>query len=223
MAVLGQFKRGKSTLLNALLGVPLLPTGITPVTAIPTYVHPAKARCCASNSTAAAPRFNRLTQSEFATVLQRYVAEAANAGNRAGRSVEVAVPSRAFSDQIILVDTPGVGSTFIHNSRTAEAALSDCDVGVFVLSPDPPITEVELEYLNVIRRFIPKLYFALNKIDLLSPAERDVAVSFLANVLSDKLGDGNEPCIFPLSAKAALSAKQDGRPAGARGERLDSA
>src|SRR5208283_5796997 len=39
VAVLGQYKRGKSTLLNALLGVPLLPTGITPVTAIPTYVR----------------------------------------------------------------------------------------------------------------------------------------------------------------------------------------
>jgi hypothetical protein len=38
VAVLGQFKRGKSTLLNALLGVPLLPTGVTPVTAIPTVI-----------------------------------------------------------------------------------------------------------------------------------------------------------------------------------------
>jgi ribosome biogenesis GTPase A len=38
VAVLGQFKRGKSTLLNALLGVPLLPTGVTPVTAIPTFI-----------------------------------------------------------------------------------------------------------------------------------------------------------------------------------------
>jgi len=32
VAVLGQFKRGKSTLLNALLGAPVLPTGVTPVT-----------------------------------------------------------------------------------------------------------------------------------------------------------------------------------------------
>jgi GTPase SAR1 family protein len=36
LAVLGQFKRGKSTLLNALLGKPFLPTGVVPVTAIPT-------------------------------------------------------------------------------------------------------------------------------------------------------------------------------------------
>src|SRR5271166_3302048 len=39
VAVLGQFKRGKSTLLNALLGAPLLPSGVLPVTAIPTFVR----------------------------------------------------------------------------------------------------------------------------------------------------------------------------------------
>ena len=38
LAVLGQFKRGKSTLLNALLGEPLLPTGIVPLTSIPTFL-----------------------------------------------------------------------------------------------------------------------------------------------------------------------------------------
>ena len=39
VAVLGQFKRGKSTLLNALLGAPLLPAGLIPVTAIPTFLR----------------------------------------------------------------------------------------------------------------------------------------------------------------------------------------
>ena len=38
VAVLGQFKRGKSTLLNALLGARILPTGVTPVTALPTFI-----------------------------------------------------------------------------------------------------------------------------------------------------------------------------------------
>jgi hypothetical protein len=39
LAVLGQFKRGKSTLLNALLGEPLLPTSVVPLTAIPTFLR----------------------------------------------------------------------------------------------------------------------------------------------------------------------------------------
>ena len=54
------------------------------------------------------------------------------------------------------------------------------------------------------------MYFALNKVDILSPDERDVALTFLANVLEDKLGPGRAPRIFPVSAKTALSAKREG-------------
>jgi hypothetical protein len=39
IAVLGQFKRGKSTLLNAILGEPVLPTGVVPLTAVPTFIR----------------------------------------------------------------------------------------------------------------------------------------------------------------------------------------
>ena len=39
LAVLGQFKRGKSTLLNALLGEVVLPTAVIPLTAIPTFMQ----------------------------------------------------------------------------------------------------------------------------------------------------------------------------------------
>ena len=211
VAMLGQFKRGKSTLLNALLGVPLLPTGIIPVTAIPTYVHAAGAPLLRIEFEGSRLPLESHDPSEFSKVLARYVAEAANMNNREQvRSVEIAVASATFSDRVVLVDTPGVGSTFLHNSRTAEAVLSDCDVGIFVLSPDPPITEVELGYLDHVQRLIPKVYFALNKVDLLSPEERDVALSFLANVLEDKLGPGRRPRIFPVSARMGLSAKQEG-------------
>ncbi len=209
--MLGQFKRGKSTLLNALLGVPLLPTGITPVTSIPTYVRAARDSLLRIEFDSSRPPLVSRDPSEFSTVLARYVAEAANVNNREQvRCVEIALDAATFSDRVVLVDTPGVGSTFLHNSRTAEAVLNDCDVGIFVLSPDPPITEVELGYLDNVRRLIPKVFFAFNKVDLLSPEERDVALSFLANVLEDKLGPAGLPKIFPVSARVGLSAKREG-------------
>ncbi len=211
VAMLGQFKRGKSTLLNALLGVPLLPTGITPVTAIPTYVRVESEPSLRIEFEGSRKPLESLNASEFPAIIARYVSESTNANNREQvRGVEIALNSATFSDRVVLVDTPGVGSTFLHNSRAAEAVLSDCDVGIFVLSPDPPITEVELGYLDDVRRVVPKLYFALNKVDLLSPDDRDVALSFLANVLEDKLGPGESPRIFPVSAKAALLAKREG-------------
>jgi hypothetical protein len=145
VAVLGQFKRGKSTLLNALLGVPLLPTGITPVTAIPTFVREASSPSLRVEFEGAGEPFYSRNESDFPSILARYVSEAENPDNRAKvRRVELAVNTARLGDSVILVDTPGVGSTFVHNTRTAEAVLTDCDVGVFVVSADPPITEVRV-------------------------------------------------------------------------------
>jgi len=39
VAVIGQFKRGKSTLLNALVGDAVLPTGVVPITTVPTILR----------------------------------------------------------------------------------------------------------------------------------------------------------------------------------------
>ena len=75
VAMLGQFKRGKSTLLNALLGVPLLPTGITPVTAIPTYVHVASAPSLRIEFEGSRKPLESLDAVEFPAILTQYVAE----------------------------------------------------------------------------------------------------------------------------------------------------
>ena len=39
LAVLGQVKRGKSTLINALLGEDVLPSSVVPLTVIPTFIR----------------------------------------------------------------------------------------------------------------------------------------------------------------------------------------
>ena len=186
-AVLGQFKRGKSTLLNALLGTLLLPTGITPVTAIPTFVKSGNKAYLRIEFNGAKEPLESCIESDFSGILARYVSETENPGSRDEvRHVEITVNSAAFSNNVILVDTPGVGSTFRHNTLAAEAVLNDCDVGIFVVSADPPITEVELDYLDKVKGIIPKIFFVLNKVDLLNNEERYVAKAFLAKVLGDK-------------------------------------
>jgi ribosome biogenesis GTPase A len=211
VAVLGQFKRGKSTLLNALLGTPLLPTGITPVTAIPTFIRSARIPNIRVEFESAREPFEYGDESNFPSILARYVSEAENPDNRAkAQRVEIAVNSARLSGSIILVDTPGVGSTFVHNTRTAEAVLTDCDVGVFVVSADPPITAVELGYLDSVRKLIPKIFFVLNKVDLLDDEEQRIAKAFLARVLAEKLASQTPERIFAVSAKEGLLAKQRG-------------
>jgi len=166
VAVLGQFKRGKSSLLNAILGLPLLPTGVTPVTAIPTFVRGADAARLRITYEGPGEPLISSNVPQFPSILARHVSEEQNPNNEANVGlVEIDLPTDAALRHIVFIDTPGVGSTLIHNTRAAEAVLSKCDVGVFVVSADPPITAAEAEYLNQIRRYLPKPVFVLNKVD----------------------------------------------------------
>ena len=121
VAALGQFKRGKSTLLNALLGAPILPMGVTPVTAIPTFIRAGESlsvrielkdeqRTVIAGASQEAPR-----------LLEEFTSETQNPRNhRKVASVVIDVPSDFLAEGIILVDTPGVGSVFQHNTAAAE-------------------------------------------------------------------------------------------------------
>ena len=210
VAVLGQFKRGKSTLLNALLGAPLLPSGIIPVTAIPTFVRAgaeAKTRVTFADGKAAS-EFSG--EPEIQRALERHISEAQNPHNRLQvEKVEIEFPSEFLSRGVLAIDTPGVGSTFLHNTETAGAVLGECDAALFVLSADPPITEVEVKYLRDVQKLIPKIFFILNKVDLLDPGERTLAEKFLADVLTGQAGISPTVQIFCVSARRGLRAKQE--------------
>lgn len=210
VAVLGQFKRGKSTLVNALLGTAVLPTGITPITAIPTFIRAAAQTSARVSFAGGKEPFVCSAPEEIPRVLQRYVSEAENPRNRLNvERVEIGVHSELLNQGIMLIDTPGIGSTFLHNTKTAEAALGECDAAIFVVSADPPITEAEINYLGKVRGLLPKILFALNKIDLLEARERDVSLRFLADVLAQQ-PNALPDRIFCISARQALKAKQEG-------------
>jgi GTPase SAR1 family protein len=207
LTVLGQFKRGKSTLLNALLGESFLPTGVLPLTAIPTTLRYGPER-----QVLITLRNGRLevydgSREDLQRALQRYVTEQENPANRLGVThVEVDHPAALLSKGVEIIDTPGIGSTALHNTRMAREALPACDGALFVLSPDPPITEVEVEFLKAVHDAAARVIFVLTKADLLGPSERQELVTYLKKVLRDDAGFTGEERIFLVSARLALEA-----------------
>jgi GTP-binding protein EngB required for normal cell division len=211
LAVLGQFKRGKSTLLNALLGIEVLPVGLLPVTAIPTFLH--AGATLALRVTYIAGQIEEFEVDRPASLRERLtmlVTEERNPDNilRVAR-VDVRIPSQLLERGVVLIDTPGVGSTFRHNTAAADAVLPECDAALFVLSPDPPITQVEIEFLARIRQTAAQIIVVLNKVDTLEMEERDIAAAFLRRVLNEMTLEAATP-IFCISARRALRALETG-------------
>jgi GTPase SAR1 family protein len=211
LAVLGQFKRGKSTFINAILGAPVLPTAVVPLTAVAIFIAwgPEPVARILFKGDRTPEEFRSDEAQPLREFLSQFVAEEQNPQNRLGvRRVELFYPAPILENSTVLIDTPGVGSTFQHNTEAAIQVLPECDAALFVVSVDPPITEIELAYLERLKAKAMRLFFVLNKMDYLEPHEQQVAIGFLRKVLSERsLLDHTSP-IFGVSARNGLAAKQ---------------
>lgn len=211
LAVLGQFKRGKSTLLNALIGEPLLPASVVPLTAVPTFIfHDSMLKIRIIHPKGIDPEIFTATQSdELTKVLFRFVTESGNPNNKLNvASAELYYPADLLRHGVVLIDTPGIGSTFRHNTEVTLNFLSQCDAAFFVMSADPPLTEVEVEFLKEVSRKVSHIFFILNKVDYLNSAERQSVLSFLKKVLKEQVGIEDPEPIFSISARLGLEARQ---------------
>jgi GTP-binding protein EngB required for normal cell division len=200
VACVGQFKRGKSSLINALVGQPIVPTGIVPVTAVPTVIRygerlAARVRRIADGWSAIDP----------GTVVE-FVSEGRNPRNaRQVEIVEVFVPSDLLRDGLCLVDTPGLGSVFAWNATATRAFVPNIDAAVLVLGADPPVSREELELAADVARHTRELIVVLNKADRFNDAERAEAIGFTERVLTERLGVAVQP-MLAVSALRALAA-----------------
>lgn len=216
LAVLGQFKRGKSSLLNALLGHDLLPTSVVPLTAIPTFVQygPDLRICVRYRNGKPADEFVGKPVEEAVKILESFVTEEGNPKNRLGvMQVDILHPAPILQHGVVLIDTPGVGSTFTHNTHATLNFLPQCDAALFVVSADPPLTEVEAEFLKAVKSKVARLVFIFNKIDYLSETEREAALGFFKKVLTEKMEAADDYPIFCVSTRRGLDARllQDSR------------
>ena len=204
LVVLGQFKRGKSTFINALLGENILPTAIVPLTSVVTilrYGPKLKVEVEYMN--------DRVEQIDL-TGLPAFITERENPQNKKGvKEVTVFYPSQYLKGGVRIIDTPGAGSIYSHNTEAAYAYLPYVDAGIFVVSVDPPLSKSEHQFLKDVREFVDKVFFVLNKVDQVSDSDLKESLEFTVRVIEEEVGQGKVR-IYPLSARWALEGKKAG-------------
>ncbi len=195
VAVIGEFKRGKTTLINALLEAQLLPTGVLPVTAVPALV-----------------RFGRWPTATLRVLngadvvidigdLEGYLTEQGNPQNHKGvREAIIEYPAPLLASGLILVDTPGTGSVHRHNTRAAIDFLPRVDVALLVLSVDAPLADLEVRLLADVARAAARVAICLNKVDRLTPSEIQEALDFVRQRV-EALRGSSDITVFPISAR----------------------
>jgi small GTP-binding protein len=196
--VVGEAKRGKSTLVNALLGREVLPTGVTPLTAVPTTVTHGTGEAMEVAFTHGRTAHCPLSAlGEFGT-------ERGNPGNSRGvAAITVRLDSPILGRGVEIVDTPGTGSVHAHNTAAADGVLPTMDAAIFVLTADPPVSAAERDLLERVHGLSVTTFVVLNKADYADAAGLAEAVEFTERVAGQAVAAPVR--VYPVSARAALS------------------
>jgi small GTP-binding protein len=205
LLVVGRFSRGKSTLMNALLGGDHLPTGIVPLTSVITTVrYGSRKQVVLTFNDRSLRREVPLSQ------LAEYVTQQSNPGNVKNVAyAEIELPVEILRRGFFFVDSPGLGSSITENTQTTERFLPQADAFVLVTSYESPLSEEEDRILHRIRLTNKRLFIVVNKQDTVSAEEQKQALAFIAERM-DRFSFSEKPYIFSLSARQGLYAKQSG-------------
>jgi hypothetical protein len=138
------------------------------------------------------------------------VTEQGNSGNHRRVTIaQVQLPIELLRRGFHFIDTPGLGSPIVENTRTTERFLPEADAFVLVTSYEGPLSDEEVRFLRGASTAGQPAFVVVNKQDIVNPTEREDALRYLREQLGGLL-DGRGLGIFSLSAREGLVAKQKG-------------
>jgi GTPase SAR1 family protein len=208
IAVVGEFKRGKSTFINALLGDNVLPADVLPTTAVVNRIVYGRHPACILRLNDGSSR--TIAVAELRNYVTKLTPDSATAAESLTEAI-VAMPTMFGQNNIQIVDTPGLGDEASMTARTM-AVLPSADAAILILSARSPFSDSEMQLLRTLLNLVPadRVFIVVNQIDLLAKgADIDRVLAHVDDRAQAIAGDGNEARmhVVALSAQQALEAK----------------
>ena len=215
LTFLGAFKAGKSTLLNAIVGSPLLPSRTNRATGVIT-------RIAYGPTLAAWIVRNDRREPIFFDDLARYILLDLSGPTATARpdiqEVQLTVPLPLLQERCRLVDTPGLMDNPDLTAVTL-AELGRTDLAVLVLSADKLVSQAEREAaLRAHALLNGNLVFVVNRLDLVDEDDRQEVLEWAHSAFAG-LGNGlvGQPRVFATQAKGTLDQRKKNRPVASTG------
>ncbi len=201
IAVIGKAKRGKSTLINALLG--RTDDLVAPIDKLPTSSAVSRFAYGEHDKATVVFRDGAKKSIPF-KLIRNYVTEELNPGNKEEVNVvEIEGPFPGLAEGLVLVDTPGSGSIHEHHDQLLHKFIPEADAVIYLVTARMPLDQDELELLRYVKAAdIRKVFFVINRVDDCTESDLKDAIDHNVTLLK-AVGDSTER-IYPISAKRAF-------------------
>ncbi|MGH7439178.1 MAG: dynamin family protein [Polyangiaceae bacterium] len=196
LVVVGEFNHGKTTFVNALLGAPALPAGVTPTTAAIHQIRYAE-------RPEAFVVDSKGERRPIAFEEARRFAVGGDASTTDVDYLDIGYPAPLLRERILLVDTPGVNDLALQRADITYSYIPRADAVLFLLDAGQILKESERVFLSekLLKASRDKIVFVVTKWDLLSAEEQDQALAYAQKHLTALVPN---PSVFPVSADMAL-------------------
>lgn len=208
--VLGEFKRGKSTFINAMLGDEVLPAYAKPCTAIINEVKWGERKRALLHYTNSTDNGAKPAQEIPIDKIEEYVVIKDNVGEikeNPYKKLEILWPLEICKDGVEIIDSPGLNEHEIRQKVTMDY-LSTIDAVLLVLSCEVLCSQSELDFIdnNLIRMGHEDIFFICNRINQIRAKERESIKEYAFSKLASRTKRGRES-IFFIDALGALEAR----------------
>jgi len=191
VVILGQFKAGKTSFINSLIGSDALPVGVIPVTTVITRIT--RIQYGERKRAVVTCLDGRKTEISL-DMLEEYISEAKNPANQKKVAVvDIELPLFEHYHGLRLVDTPGLGSASKYNTATSQDWLPKVGAAIVAISADRPLSENDLALIQELMEYTPDIILLLTKADLLSKDQQNEVITFLNITVKKEFN-----CEFPI-------------------------
>src|SRR6266852_4037865 len=232
LAIVGEFSRGKSSLINALIQREILASDHRPntaaqtilkhgqpdrfkVTYFPEYHHPPEEHT-SDNLLKDLARFtsDAAVDSDSGEDVNAKYAALLNGERKSLADTIANVEVWLKSDfqqrmEVEIIDTPGLGAVFRTHEQVTLRTLDAADAIIFTIQIEPGVHGREVAFIRLIREHVPKIFFVVTKIDLIRN-QQEIAerVDYIRKTIEIK-AKVNVEYIFPISAQQALEGARE--------------
>ncbi len=201
IAVLGQFKVGKSSFINSFIDYDILPVGVIPVTSVIT-------RLSYGDAERAFVKFEDGKETEIKlTELANFIDESKNPENKKKVAiVDISLPSFVKFKGLRLVDTPGIGSYHRHNTETTLNWSPELGISILAISSERPLSENEINLLKDLLNYTPKVVILLTKTDLFDEVQMNKIKVYIISSLKKEFN--RDFALYEYSTKKGTNDKR---------------